>query len=110
MPRLDVERPQLTQHLATEMWRDLVRQQLPLALRRACRDVSRGFPLIDARPHEVGHGRLARLDIIALAYGGDQLSAFDLRLALRAPEGMPAPFALAGLWIAHVDDDGPMAR
>jgi len=40
---------------------------------------------------------------------GDQLSAPDLRLALRAGEGMPSALSLAGLRIAHIDYDGPMA-
>jgi hypothetical protein len=35
--------------------------------------------------------------------------ALDLGLALGAGEGMPAPLALVGLRIAHVDDDGEMA-
>ena len=32
-----------------------------------------------------------------------------LRLALRAGEGMPSALSLAGLRIAHIDYDGPMA-
>ena len=39
---------------------------------------------------------------------GDQASAFDLRLPLGAFDAMPFATALAGLRIAHVDDDGPM--
>src|SRR5262249_6827701 len=62
----------------------------------------------DARPHEIGHGRLARLDVVALAGSGDKLGAFDLRLALRALKSVPLAPALAGLRITHVDDDGPV--
>src|SRR5215471_5079057 len=36
-----------------------------------------------------------------------QAGALDLGLALGAGKGMPAALALAGLRIAHVEDDGP---
>src|SRR6516164_4767830 len=105
MPLLDVERPQLAQHLGAEMWRDLMFEKLPLALCCARGDVTGGLPLVDARAHEIGHRGLARFDVVAPAGGGDKLSAFDLRLALRAGEAVPFALALARDWIAHVEDD-----
>src|SRR5262249_37029713 len=108
MPLLDVERPQLAQHLGAEMWRDLMLQKLPLALCRARGDAGGGLPLVDARAHEIDHRGLARFDVVAFASSGDQLGTFDLCLALRAGEAMPFAPALPGLRIAHVDDDGPM--
>jgi hypothetical protein len=38
----------------------------------------------------------------------NQLGTLNLRLSFGALERMPAAFALARLWIAHVDDDGPV--
>src|SRR5262245_29622315 len=109
MPSLDVERPQLAQHLGAEMWRDLMFEELPLALCCARGDVAGGLPLVDARAHEIGHRGFARFDVVTPASSGDQLGTFDLCLALRAGEAVPFPPALPGLRIAHVDDDGPMA-
>jgi hypothetical protein len=80
-----------------------MRKKTPLAFCRTCRDVASGLPLIDAKAYEIGHGSLARLDIVVLAYGGDQLGAFDLRLALGALEAMPFTLAPAGCRIAHHD-------
>src|SRR5262249_42465704 len=40
---------------------------------------------------------------------GQKPGALDLGLSLGAGEGMPAALALAGLRIAHVEDDGPTA-
>src|SRR5262249_11586499 len=108
MPLLDVERAQLAQHLGAEMWRDLMFEKLPLALCRARGDAAGGLPLVDARAHEIGYRGLARFDVVAFASSGDQLGAFDLCLALRAGEAVPFPPAFPGLWIAHVDDDGPV--
>jgi hypothetical protein len=90
------------------VWHDLVLGQLPIALRRARGDVAGGLPLVDACAHKIGDHCLTRLNVIAFAGSGDKLGAFDLRLALGAGQAMPAPFALSGFGIAHVDDDGPV--
>src|SRR5262249_4429056 len=108
MPGLDVERSELAQNFGAEMWRDLMFEELPLALCCARSDVAGGFPLVDAHAHEIGHRGLAGLDVVAFASSGDKLGAFDLRLALRAGEAVPFAPARAGLWIAHVENDGPM--
>src|SRR5262249_13000274 len=57
---------------------------------------------------ELPKGDLVRIDCGAGLRLGDQAGALDLRLPLVAGEAVPAAFALAGLRIAHVNDDGPM--
>jgi hypothetical protein len=61
MPRLKIEPTQLLERLGADMRRDLVRGELAVALGRPGRDVISGFPLVDALPHEVGHGHLGRV-------------------------------------------------
>jgi hypothetical protein len=90
------------------MRRNLMRKKLALPFCRARRGVAGGLPLIDAHAQEIGHGCLARLDVVAFTGDGDKLGAFDLCLPLRAREAVPAALALAGLWFTHVDDDCPM--
>src|SRR5262245_31779314 len=88
---------------------DLVLDKVPIALRRPWRDFPRGLPLGQPSPHEVGHCDLGRLDGGSTIDRGDEPGALDLCLALAALERMPTALALAGLRIAHVDHDGPMA-
>src|SRR5262249_10700086 len=61
-------------------------------------------PAFEKRRHRHAGG----INAGAVFHFDQQPSAFDLRLALGAGKGVPAALALAGLWIAHVDDDGPM--
>ena len=108
VPCFDVERPQHAQHLGTEVRRNLMFEQLPLAFRRARGNLAGGLPLVDAHAHEIGHRSLARLDVVALAGSSDKLGAFNLRLPLRTFEAVPFALALAALRVARLDDDGPM--
>src|SRR5512133_3838338 len=50
----------------------------------------------------------ARIDRPTLLHLRDQSGTFDLCLPLRSLEGMPAALTLTSLWIARVEDDGPM--
>src|SRR5438132_12777562 len=60
-------------------------------------------------PPDVFGQTLRVLNIATLTERDDQFSLFDLGFTLGADEGMPFAFALAGLRVAHVDYDGPMA-
>jgi hypothetical protein len=63
VPSLNIEAGELLQRSAADVRRDLVFDQLPIALRRPGGNVARGFPLGDPRPHEVGQGSLTGLDV-----------------------------------------------
>src|SRR5262245_52513112 len=89
---------------------DLVLDKVPIALRRPWRDFPHGLPLAQPSRHEVRHCHLGWLYGGCIIDRGDELGALDLCLALAALALMPAGRALAGLRIAHVDDDGPMTR
>src|SRR5262249_55802325 len=82
---------------------------LAIPLSSAGRNVACGFPLVDTRSHELGHSYLRGLDVIAVPNQCDQLGLLCLRLTLRALEAMPLALALAGLRIAHVNNNGPPA-
>src|SRR5262249_30581477 len=57
---------------------------------------------------EFGECNARRIDSATALRLGDQTRALDLSLALCPLEGMPTALALAGLRVAHVDDDGPV--
>jgi hypothetical protein len=60
---------------------------------------------------EEGRDRLASgVDQGAFLGFEDQAGALDLSLPLRAHEVVPAAFALAGLRIMDVENDGPVPR
>src|SRR5215510_4497484 len=109
MPLLDIDRLELAQDFGPEMRRNLVLEELLIALRRSWRDVPCGLPLGYAAAHEVSHCDLGRLDGGSAVDRGDEPGALNLRLAFGAGEGVPAPFALAGCRIAYINDDGPVA-
>jgi hypothetical protein len=88
---------------------NLTFDKLPIPQCRPGRNIASGFPLIDARPHELGNSHFRSLNVTALAKSGDQLGLFNLGLTLGAFEAVPLAFALTGLRIAHVDHDCPMA-
>jgi hypothetical protein len=88
---------------------DLVFGELPITLGGASRNVLGSFPLIDARPHELGHRDLGALDVATPAEIGDQLGLLDLGLALGALETVPLALSLAGGWVAHINNDRPVA-
>src|SRR5262249_1437684 len=82
-------------------------QGICIALSTARGDV-RGKPISLEPIEELPDRDPARLDRTTVLQFGDQPRAFDLRLPLRSFEAVPAALALAGLRVAHVDDDGPM--
>src|SRR5262249_25975687 len=82
-------------------------QGICIALSTARGDV-RGKPISLEPIEELPDRDPARLDRTTVLQFGDQPRAFDLRLPLRSLEAVPAALALAGLRVAHVDDDGPM--
>src|SRR5215831_2980054 len=82
-------------------------QGICIALGTARGDV-RGKPISLEPIEELPDRDPARLDRTTVLQFGDQPRAFDLRLPLRSLEAVPAALALAGLRVAHVDDDGPM--
>jgi hypothetical protein len=57
---------------------------LAVALGRPGRDVISGFPLVDALPHEVGHGHLGRVYIGAFVLLGYEPFASLLGFAFAA--------------------------
>jgi hypothetical protein len=59
------------------------------------RDVARRCPLIDPHPDEVGDRSLAWLDVASFSHRCDELGELDLRLALRAAEGVILNLSLA---------------
>src|SRR5262245_31426819 len=69
----------------------------------------RDLPLhvLDPALEEGGDRHAGRVDVGAVLDLGQQPGALNLRLALGAREGMPTAFALSGLCITHIDDDGP---
>src|SRR5262245_18978204 len=83
-------------------------QGICIALSTARGDV-RGKPISIEPIEELPDRDPARLDRTTVLKFGDQPRAFDLRLALRSVEAVRAALALAGLRVAHVDDDGRMA-
>jgi hypothetical protein len=82
-------------------------QGICIALSTARGDV-RGKPISLEPIEELPDRDPARLDRTTVLQFGDQPRAFDLRLPLRSLEAMPTALALAGLRIAHVNDDSPM--
>src|SRR5262249_42316648 len=73
------------------------------ARRQPCRHVAE--PAIE----KLGDRLATWIDMGPAAERGDELTTFDLRLALCATECMPFTNALAGLGIAHFKHDGPAA-
>jgi hypothetical protein len=67
------------------------------------------FHVLDPALEESRDRHSGRVNAGAVLRLGQEPSALDLRLALRASERMPAALPLAGLRIAHVDDYRPLA-
>jgi hypothetical protein len=95
VPSLNVERLELLKHQSADVRRDLIFDQLPIALGGSRRDVAGGLPLSDPAADKFGDGQLARLDVGASTDGGDELGKLDLRVAFGPAEGVPGDLALA---------------
>jgi hypothetical protein len=103
----DVGRPELAQPDRADRRLD-VRADYGAVGRVAARRDLRAH-VVEPSVEILGDGDLARLEIGSALELGDQPGAFNLCLPLRSTKRMPAALALAGLGVAHVDDDGEVA-
>ena len=103
----DLVRPQLGEDGLAEQRNEVLSRDLPVALICARRDarLDVGEPVVE-KGAEPG---LGGLDVGALGELRDETRALDLRLSLGSGERVPFAFALVGLGIADVENDGPMA-
>src|SRR5262249_18950102 len=102
-----IGRLQFLQQAITEV-RAHLRQSPTDALGTARAHVA-GDPVALEAIEELLNRDLVRLDRTVALRLGDQARGLDLRLPLGADKGMPATLALAGLRIARIEDDRPVA-
>jgi hypothetical protein len=100
VPCLNVEAGELLEQLGADVRRNLVFDQLAIALRRPGADIARGFPLGDPSPDKFRHRGLRRLDVGAGADRRDQRGQLYLCLTFRPFEAGVLDIPLSGGGIA----------